>query len=145
MLKSKTKLIIKFLICWIVSAFIFSWAMRIEQMINYKYKIGYDWSYALNNPWIIEFELFCLIFFVICVAYFLIPILLKFQIKSNNGKFLLATFTALVIIFILSLNSVGMHQNIFSSFRPIIVISLIGISVPLTDNFVQKLIHKINT
>lgn len=139
MLKSKIKLIIRFLICWIVPAFIFSWVMRIEQMINYKYKIGYDWSYALNNSWIIEFGLFCLIFFVICVAYFLIPIILKIQIKSNNEKFLLATFTALAIVFILSLNSVGGHQNIFSSFRPLIVISLIGISVPLTDNLTKKL------
>lgn len=131
-------LIIRFIICWLIPAFLFSWAMRIEQIINYKYKIGNDWSYALNNPWIIGFALFYLIFFVICVFYFIVPVIFHFNFKGNYGKFIWTTFVGLVVILALSMNSIGSHNNIFSSFRPLIVVSLIGLSVPLTDSMVKK-------
>lgn len=138
MLTSKSKLACRFFFCWLVPSLLFSWAWRIEQHINFRYKIGNDWWYALNNPWTVGLKLFGFVFFLICLCYFFIPKLFKFQLK-NYSKFVYTTFTALVIIFVLSMNSFGSNQNLLSSFRPLIVIALMGVSVPLIDNLVQKM------
>lgn len=139
MLVSKYKLLIRFIVCWIIPTLIFSCFFWMRSKIIYSHRIGEDWQYE-RPIWSVTILSMGLLFLILCVIYFAIIHFFKIKMKKMGIKILVAFIGAIAVIAGLSMNSIAFRaSSFFSSFSALFFTVLIGLSVPLTDSLIQKL------